>query len=269
MLEIVAPALLIGCVLAALAGPLGSFVVWGRMSYFGDTLAHSAILGICLGFLLNVHPMLGVFLMTTTVAIVLSRWQKQRFIANDTLLGIIAHGTLAAGLVLASLMDNIRIDLMGLLFGDILSTTYGDVLWVLGCGTAIGIALFLLWRPLLNSIIHRELAIAEGVHVDKVQTILLVMLAFLVAVGMKIVGALLITAILIIPAAGARRLANTPEQMALIASAIGIVAVCCGISASVAWNTPAGPSIILSACLLFTLGLLLANFISNRTSVKG
>lgn len=251
MTELILPSLLVGLMLAAIAGPLGSFVVWGRMSYFGDTLAHSSLLGMTLGLLLNIAPLFGVLAMTLLVALALSLSQRQKKLANDTLLGIIAHGTLATGLVIASQLNGLRIDLMAFLFGDLLSVNYQDVIWVTAICVLLAIALKLLWNNLLNTLVSSEIAHAEGVPVHRMRLMLLVMLALLVAVGMKVVGALLITAMMIIPAASARRISQTPEQMAAYASIIGILAVISGLLTSFIWDTPTGPSIVLCACLLF------------------
>lgn len=256
MLEIIGPALIVGCVLALLAGPLGSFVVWGRMAYFGDTLAHSAVLGVGLGVVLHLQGFIGVILVTLAVALLLSVWQREEDLTQDTLLGVLSHGTLAGGLVLASQIQSVRIDLMGLLFGDLLTTSYQNAAWIAVGGLAVLTGLYLLWRPLLNYTINAELAKAEGVPTQAVRTALLIMLALTVAIGMKVVGALLITAMLIIPAASARRLAKTPEQMAALASLIGVLAVLGGIAASVHWDTPTGPSIVLATCFFFIIGLI-------------
>ena len=253
MIEILLPALLIGLLLALIAGPLGCFVVWGRMAYFGDTLAHSALLGIGLGFLFQLNPTVGVILVASALALALTVLQGQRFIANDTLLGIMAHGTLALGLVLVSLMSHVRVDLLGLLFGDLLATSFQDVLWVAGLAALIGIALRFIWIPMLNIAVNQELAQAEGVRVGWVRLLFMLLLASTVAIGMKVVGALLITAMLIIPAAAARKLSHTPEQMALIASVIGMGSVLAGLLLSWLADTPAGPSIVLCSALTFVV----------------
>lgn len=253
MIELILPALLVGLLLAAIAGPLGCFMVWGRMAYFGDTLAHSALLGIALGFMFELNLSLGVIAVSSAIALALTVLQGQRFIASDTLLGIMAHGTLALGLVLVSLMETVRVDLLGLLFGDLLATGFSDLIWVGGLVVIIGVTLFFIWNPLLNIAIDQELAQAEGIPVGVVRLLFMLVLASVVAIGMKVVGALLITAILIIPAAAARKLANTPEQMALIASLVGMVAVCSGLGLSWQADTPAGPSIVLCASLAFLL----------------
>ena len=253
MIELILPALLVGLLLAAVAGPLGCFVVWGRMAYFGDTLAHSALLGIALGFLFDLNLSIGVIAVSSFIALALTVLQGQRFIASDTLLGIMAHGTLALGLVLVSLMETVRMDLLGLLFGDLLATGYSDVIWVGGLVVAIIVALYFIWTPMLNIAVNQELAQAEGVPVGRIRLLFMLLLASIVAIGMKVVGALLITAMLIIPAAAARKLAHTPEQMAIIASLLGMAAVVCGLGLSWQADTPAGPSIVLCASLAFLL----------------
>lgn len=251
MIELLLPALLTGLLLAAISGPLGCFVVWGRMAYFGDTLAHSALLGIALGFLFSLNPTAGVIIVTSGIALALTVLQRQHFIASDTLLGIMAHGTLALGLVLVSLMDHVRVDLLGLLFGDLLATSFADVGWVAALSLLIGVVLRFIWMPMLNIAVNQELAQAEGTNVGRIRLLFMLLLASIVAIGMKVVGALLITAMLIIPAAAARKLARTPEQMALCASLIGMGAVVGGLLLSWLADTPAGPSIVLCAVVAF------------------
>ena len=253
MIDLILPALLVGLLLAAIAGPLGCFVVWSRMAYFGDTLAHSALLGIALGFLFDLNLSIGVIAVSSCIALALTVLQGQRFIASDTLLGIMAHGTLALGLVLVSLMETVRLDLLGLLFGDLLATGFSDLYWVGGLVLVIGVTLYFIWTPLLNIAVNQELAQAEGIPVGRVRLLFMLLLASVVAIGMKVVGALLITAMLIIPAAAARKLASTPEQMAMMASLVGMAAVAGGLTLSWQADTPAGPSIVLCASLAFLI----------------
>ena len=253
MIELLFAPLLIGLMLAAVSGPLGCVVVWGRMAYFGDTLAHSALLGIALGYLLGLSPVIGVIVISSLLAIALALLQRQHMLANDTLLGIIAHGALATGLVIVSMMEGVRVDLMGFLFGDVLASNQSDLLWTLPVAGLILGLLALIWRPLLNITISSDLAKAEGVAVTKIRFVYLTLLACTVAIGMQVVGALLITALLIIPAATARKLASTPEQMALLASGFGGLAVLCGMLLSWYADTPAGPSIVMAATLMFII----------------
>ena len=248
-------ALLAGIAVALVAGPLGSFAVWRRMAYFGDTLAHSALLGITFGLLLGINLNLAVAIGCLLLALILVAMQQNRFLATDTLLGILSHSTLALGLVCVSLFSNTRIDLLAYLFGDILAVNQLDLLsiWLISAGVIA--ALILLWRPLLAITVHEELAQVEGIPVNKIRTALMLLMALVIAIAMKVVGVLLITALLIIPAAASRRLTRTPEAMAIGASLIGSLAVGLGLAASYFWDSPAGPSIVLSATFLYLLTL--------------
>ncbi len=250
-------ALLAGLALALVAGPLGSFVVWRRMAYFGDTLSHSALLGVALGLLLDISPTLAVTLGCVLLAVLLVTLQQRQPLASDTLLGILAHSSLSLGLVTLSFMPEVRIDLMSYLFGDLLAVSRSDLYWILAGSAAVLVALALLWRPLLAITVHEELARVEGLPVAAIRLGLMLLIAVVIAVAMKIVGVLLITSLLIIPAAAAQRHARTPEQMAGGASTLGLLAVCGGLSLSWYEDTPAGPSIVVCAAALFLLSFVL------------
>lgn len=244
-------ALAAGLALAVVAGPLGSFVVWRRMAYFGDTLSHAALLGVALGLALQVSPTLAVTAGCLLLAIVLVTLQQRQPLASDTLLGILAPSTLSLGLVALSFMRDVRIDLMGYLFGDLLAMNATDLAWILGGSALVLALLFVLWRPLIAITVHEELARVEGLPVAPLRMGLMLLIAIVIAVAMKIVGVLLITSLLIIPAAAAQRHARSPEQMALGASLLGVVAVCGGLAMSWFKDTPAGPSIVVCAAALF------------------
>jgi zinc transport system permease protein len=246
-------ALIGGIGLAAVAGPFGSFVVWRRMAFFGDALAHSALLGVMLGYLLQIDFTLGAAAVGIVFAAALAALQGKLRIADDTLLGVISQSMLALGLVSLSFLDRLRVDLLALLFGDILSITTTDLAWIYFGGAAVLAVLAWLWRPLLSLTVHEELAQVEGVAISRVRPAFAFLLAIVVAAAMKIVGVLLITALLIVPAATARRFARTPEQMAVLAAALGAVSIVGGLAASMAFDTPAGPSAVTVAALLFSL----------------
>ncbi len=248
-------ALLGGFGVALAAGPLGAFVVWRRMAYFGDALAHSGLLGVLLGAMLHVNPQLGVVLTCLLVALGLVLLQRQHGLATDTLLGILAHATLSLGLVALALLETVRVDLVGYLFGDILAITTADLYWIWGGGLLALGALAGLWRPLLAMTVHEDLARVEGVAVFPIRLAFMLLIALVVAVAMKVVGILLITSLLIIPAAAARRFAHSPEGMAALASLIGGAAVGLGLWTSLRWDTPAGPSVVVAATALFVLSL--------------
>ena len=249
-------ALIGGVGVAVVAGPLGCFVVWRRMAYFGDTMAHSALLGVALGFLFGVDPAIGVIAVTVAIALLLLTLQRARHIATDTLLGILSHSALSVGLVVISLMVWLRLDLMGYLFGDVLAIRMTDIYWIYAGGAVTLAGLAAIWRPLLAVTVDEDLAAAEGVAALPVRLAFMLLLALVIALAMKIVGVLLITALLIIPAAAARRLVRTPEQMAVAAAGLGGLAVCLGLFGSLEFDTPSGPSIVVAALMLFVASLL-------------
>lgn len=255
MIELLLPGWLAGVMLACAAGPLGSFVVWRRMSYFGDTLAHASLLGVAFGLLLNVNPFYAVIVVTLLLAGGLVWLEKRPHLAIDTLLGIMAHSALSLGLVVVSLMSNVRIDLMAYLFGDLLAVTPEDLISI-AIGVVIVLAiLFWQWRNLLSMTISPDLAFVDGVKLQRVKLLLMLVTALTIGVAMKFVGALIITSLLIIPAATARRFARTPEQMAGVAVGVGIIAVTGGLTFSAFYDTPAGPSVVLCAALLFIISM--------------
>ena len=249
-------ALLAGLAVALAAGPLGAFVVWRRMAYFGGALSHTALLGVALGFLLGVEPILGVAFVVVAAALLLGALGNVRGLATDTLLGSVAHAALAAGLIVAAMLQHVRVDLMAYLFGDILAVGWDSVAWLWGGALLILLLVLVLWKPLLNATVHADLAFVEGVNVRRVELLFVLMLALVVALAMKVVGILLVTAMLVIPAASARAFARTPEAMAVFATVLGAAAVGLGLWASYTYDAPAGPAIVVVASALFAVSLL-------------
>lgn len=243
-------ATLAGIGVAFAAAPLGSFVVWRRMAYFGDATAHAAILGVALSLALNLSIFAGAVAVALVMALTVSALSGRGY-AMDTLLGVMAHSALAFGLVAVSFLSGVRIDLMAYLFGDILAVSRTDLAVIWG-GAALVIALIgWRWSALLTSTLNDELAYASGIDPKREQLALTLALAITVAVAIKVVGVLLIAAMLIIPAAAARPLSRTPEAMALIAAAIGCASSVIGLRAAYILDTPAGPSIVCVAALCF------------------
>ncbi len=248
-------ALLAGLGVALVAGPLGCFVVWRRMAYFGDTLAHSALLGVSLGVMLEINLNITVTAVPLIMALGLVYLEQRGFLALDTVLGILSHSALAAGLVIISLLPDVRVDLMSLLFGDLLAVTKNDLWVIYGLSAVVLTLLALLWQQLINITVDPELAAVEGTNVALVRTALMLITALVIALAMKVVGVLLITALLIIPAATARRLTKTPEQMAVMASIIAMLTVVMGLAMSWYSDAPAGPSVVICAAFLFSVSL--------------
>ena len=225
------------------------------MAYFGDTLAHSALLGVVLGFILSIQPMAGVALTCATLAILMVLMQSQR-LSSDTFLGLMSHSTLAIGLLAVAFLPAFRIDLLSYLFGDILAVSTNDLAIIYGGLVVVLVGLVLIWRPLLAVTVNEELAQAEGVRVLAVRLVFTLLLAIVIAVAMRVVGLLLVTSLLIIPAAAARRFSPTPEFMAVAAAGLGVLAVIGGLQLSLAADTPSGPSIVVAALALFILSQL-------------
>ncbi|MEZ5667013.1 MAG: metal ABC transporter permease [Alphaproteobacteria bacterium] len=236
---------------AVVACPLGCFVVWRRMAYFGDTMAHSALLGVALGVVAGIDLTVGVAIAAILVALALYGLQRAETFATDTLLGILAHAALAIGLVVIGVTGGIRLDLIGYLFGDILAVDDAALATIWAGGAGVLAVLALAWRRLLAITIDRDLAAAEGTAPAPIELLFMLLIAIVVALAMQMVGILLITAMLIIPAAAARPLARTPEQMAIAAAGIGASAAVLGLIASLQLDTPAGPSIVVVATMLF------------------
>ena len=249
-------ALIAGIGIALVAGPLGCFVIWRRLSFFGDTLSHSALLGVTLAFSFDINIALSVFFVSSAVALILLKLQKTTNLPGDALLGLLAHSSLAVGLVVISFLSFIRFDLMGLLFGDILAVAPNDIFIIWIGGALILLVLKLIWKPLFASTVNYELAEAEGLNPDRAKAIFTILLAAVIAISIKMVGLLLITGMLIIPAAMARNISDSPKKMVFYSVIGGLLSVVLGLFSSLEFNTSSGPSIIVAALILFILSLL-------------
>ena len=261
-------ALVAGVGVALVASPLGCFIVWRRLAYFGDTLSHAALFGVALALLLESNITITVFGVSVFIAVALMFLQKRATLSADSLLGLLAHSALALGLVTLAFMTWVRVDLMGFLFGDVLSASVNDITVIYVGGAFVISVMVFIWRPLFAATVNRELAEAEGVNPDRDDVVFMLLMAGVIAMAMKIVGVLLITALLIIPAAAARRFATGPEQMAVLAALIGSASVFAGLFGSLEWDTPSGPSIVVAALLFFIVSIspLAALITQNRPS---
>ena len=248
-------ALIAGIGIAIVVGPLGCFVIWRRLSYFGDTLSHSALLGVTLAYSFSLNISLSVFIISAVVALLLINLQKRTKLAGDSLLGLLAHSTLAIGLVLIGFLSYIRFDLMGLLFGDILAVTIEDIALVWVGGFVILGILYFIWKSLFSATVNYDLSAAEGMKPEVSNFIFTLLLAGVIALSIKMIGALLITGLLLIPAATARNISNSPNQMVFLATLVGIISVIAGLFTSLELNTSSGPTIIVVALILFIVSL--------------
>ena len=249
-------ALIAGIGIALVTGPCGCFIIWRRFSFFAGTLAHSALLGVTMAVFFEINIAFAVFLISAFLAIILLQLQKKTKLPNDALLGLLAHASLAVGLVILGFLSSIRFDIMGLLFGDILAVNQIDLMFIWIGGALILIILKIIWKPLFASTVNYELAEAEGMKPDRANAIFTILMAAIIAISIKIVGLLLITGMLIIPAAMARNISNSPQQMILFSVIGGLLSVIIGLFTSLEFNTASGPSIIAASLFLFILSLL-------------
>ena len=257
--DFMARAALAGIGVAVAAAPLGCFVVWRRMAYFGEATAHAAILGVAMALALDISIFAGALLVALIMAWIATQLSGRGY-AMDTVLGVLAHSSLAVGLVVVSFLSGIRIDLMAYLFGDILAVSRFDIAIIWG-GALLVIALIAWrWAPLLITTLNEELAYARGLNPNREKLILTLSLWVTVAVAIKVVGALLIVAMLVIPAAASRNLARTPETMVMIAGIIGAISALAGLKAAYIFDTPAGPSIVCVASVFFVTLSVIAAF---------
>lgn len=243
---------LAGIMLGLTAALLGVFVVWQKQSYFGATLAHTALLGVALGLLLRIDWQWSVIAVALLTGWAVHALMRRTRLSSDTLLGMLAHSTLAIALVLLS-HTPVQISLDSLLFGDLLAITPQDAWLLSGLTLLIGLFYWRHWRDLLNITLNRELAFAEGVSVQRVERLFTLLLSLVIALSIKLVGVLLITSLLILPPAAARHLSRTPEQMLAGSVLIAVVSVVGGLVLSWQLDWPSGPAIVVVATGAFLL----------------
>ena len=248
-------ALIAGIGIALVTGPLGCFIIWRRLSFFGDTLSHSALLGVTIAFFFELNIAFSVFLISSAIALILLKLQKTTKLPGDALLGLLAHSSLAVGLVVIGFLTTIRFDIMGLLFGDILAVNEIDLLIIWIGGALILLILKFIWKPLFASTVNYELAEAEGLNPNRAKAIFTILIAAIIAISIKMVGLLLITGLLIIPTAMARNISDNPQKMVIFSIIGGLLSVFLGLFSSLEFNTPSGPSIVAAALILFIISL--------------
>ena len=259
-------AIISGIGVAIIAGAIGCFVVWRKMAYFGDSLAHSALLGVALGLVFGISTNIGTIIICSIFTITLIWLQQKKILATDTLLGILAHSALSVGMVTLSLLER-SVDLHSYLFGDILAVSPIEIYFVLIGGFFVLIFLYLNWTSFVLMTIDEKLARAEGINILLNQLLIMLLMTIVVAVSFKIVGLLLITSLLIIPAASARQLARSPEMMAIISSILAMLAVILGIYSSYYMDTPSGPSIVVASAIIFIMVSLSIFFVQKKSKV--
>ncbi len=247
--------LICGIGIALAMCPIGCVVLWKRMTFLGDAIAHSATLGVILGIVLGVNTTYTILFVSLLFGLVVLYLNKHH--THDTLITIISHGFLATGLLIISVIKYVRIDIMSYLFGDLLMTDMFDIISIILLTISILAWLYFRWEALLSAIMNEDLAMVEGINTKALELEFMLIMATLVSFSIKIVGILLISSILVIPAASARNLSHTPKQMVLYATIFGVISVISGILLSVIFDMPSGPAIVISAICIFASSLLL------------
>ena len=272
-------ALIAPLVLAVIAGPVGCLIVWRRMAYFGDAIAHSALLGVALGLFIGFSPNIGVTLICAIFAVLLVYLQHRRKLSIDTLLGILAHGALAFGLLLVfwSALEtghdthngsNHSIDPHTLLeiylLGSLENISMNQNIILIVGASLIAVILKLIWEPLILMTLNIDLARAEGVPTLRLQYIMMGIMTALVVMGLQITGVLFITSLLIMPAAAARQISTTPEKMIIWSIIFAFSGVLTGYMASHEAHLPPGPSIVSALTIIFIISLFISIFLRRK-----
>ena len=244
-------ALLTGSLLGATCAVLAVFVVLRRMAFIGVGISHAALGGVALGLLAGVSPVAAAGGFSVGVAWVIGWITRRGEVSEDTAIGIFFPTAMALGVALISLSGSYRQDLLGYLFGNILSVGPGDLWFLLGLsGVSLGI-LALFFKEFLFLGVDEEAAKAAGLPAAFLNYLLLSILAVTIVAAMKLVGIILVSAFLVIPAATGQTLARSVRGMVLISVASALVSVFMGLWLSWLWNLPSGASIVLFAAVLF------------------
>jgi zinc transport system permease protein len=246
-------AILVGLILGVLLAVIGVLVVLRRMSFFADAIGHSALTGIAIGLLLNINPFMAAIVFSILLAGLIAYVRQKSELHFDTLLGVFFPAAVALGVILIQLTPGFQTDLISFLFGDILTVSPLDV--GLSGGLAIIVLTLLLYtgKALLTIAFDASLAKSQGIAVAAYELLFLLMLASVIALSIKLVGVILVTAMLVIPAASAHNMARSLGTMFGLSVAFSVLAVLFGMIASAILSVPSGPTIVLASAMLFTL----------------
>ncbi len=250
-------ALLAGLLVALMSSVLGVFVVQRGLSFLGDGLAHAAFGGVALGLLVGVSQPLWVALPFTLFASLGIAWVRDRTqLSSDTAIGIFFAVSVALGVIFISLKTGYSADAWNLLFGSILGIGREELL-IITAVTPLGLSLlWALWGRLAYATFDAELAQTDGVKTRRLEYLLFALAAVVIVVSVRVVGAILIAAYLVIPAAAARLVARSLFQMTLLSVAFGLLSTVVGLIASFFLEVPSGSTIILTQAALFVVAAL-------------
>jgi zinc transport system permease protein len=252
-----------GLIMVTIAAPMGCLMVWQRLAFLSDTLGHAAVMGVGLGLLFQVEPLFGVLAVALLIVFALNRVTRFNSALSETTLAIISHTGLAGGIILVGLLPAQSVNLEAILFGDLLATTLGDLTRLLVTTVLLLLVLRHYWRSFVAISVSREIAQAEGIEVRKIQLLMYIMIALLVAVMMKVMGVLLIAAMLVIPTSSARLFSRSPEQMVVVSGLYGLGALAGGITTSFHFDWQTGPAIVVCATILLLITLAVTRLLNS------
>jgi len=253
-------ALIASLIVGILCPFVGNFVVLRKMSFFSDAISHSAFAGIAVGALLGIDLSLSSLVVAILIAFFIAFLSEKTTLSHDTIIGIAFSGSIATGILIIGMLKGYRMDVFTFLFGDILAITRTDlVLLLLICIISIGVLTVFL-KPFLQITFNRELARIEGINVRVFEYMLFFIIAVVVTVSLKIIGIILVTSLLIVPAAAAKNLASSMKHLFVLSCVFGIISGITGLLGSVYLNTPSGPTIVLVSIGIFFLTMLRRKF---------
>lgn len=250
---ILGPSLALGTLLSLLSGPLGCLMIWQNLSYFGDCLAHSALLGLALALIFSVSVTWGLTIACIAVAVATHFVTRKNKVSPDTLLNIISQCLLSLGVILVYHNPSIKFDMQAILFGDILNITWEDVQFYALISLILAIILKTIWNSMLKITLSEELAHVNGLKVQRLKFLFQMTLSVFYGVSIKLIGGLLSSGLLILPAISARLITHHPGTMALTASFLTFLSTLLGLLFSVCFDYPTGPSMICIAALILIL----------------
>lgn len=269
MLEIFTQSFFINSLIAVImislvTGALGSFMIWQRLSYLGDSLSHSSLLGIALALIFNISPSVSIMLIAIMFAILLSL-NFNKLYSADTILNIVTNVVLSSSLILMSFLPSGNNSIISSLFGDILMIDQSNIISISLTSVIVTLILIFRWRYWLMISINQDLATVEKVHVNFVRLEFLIILAIFIAISAQLIGILLIAAFLLIPAASARLISKTPMQMIIVATVFSVISGVSGLILSASFDLLTGPAIILIAAVYLIIAYFIRLVLSRST----
>ncbi|MBI4849592.1 MAG: metal ABC transporter permease [Nitrospirae bacterium] len=235
---------------------VGNFVVLRRMSFFSDAISHSAFAGIAVGALLGIDLSVSSVVVAILISMLIAVLSEKTSLSHDTVIGIAFSGSIASGMLVMGMLKGYRADIFTYLFGDILAITNTDLLLLFVIGVLCISALLFFSKPFLQITFNRDLAQVEGINVRLFEYLLFFIIAIVVTVSLKIIGIILVTSLLVVPAAAAKNLALSMRRLFALSCIFGLVSGITGLMLSVYLNTPSGPTIVLVSVGIFFLTML-------------